>query len=379
MFPSKSDKRKKRNKGGGRIKLAVALLLLVAIAGGAAYFIFFRSDTSVLAGQRLRISSDAQIVAASDSIYYYSENKLSCVDYTDTLKWTLDTENADLELAASDSMVALSNTNRLWLFSFDGTAVFPEPITFSGTIEGVRCGVATVMILYNDTEGILNVDTIGLDGERKRQLKFEDSYVIDFGFSTGDSSYIYTIDLDSVIPVARVSTANEQQADTGNIPVQGQVLWGVVFRQDGMYAVGTNQIMKYDYTGALKSSHLIYGWRYVDNVLVDEDGVCILLVPGGDTATESFISTARLHIPDQPDVSIQLEAGTKQVVLGSSRVYSFTLNKMTVYDFDGNRLGEYPSNYGEATINRVIKAPDVGKTTRALVVTNEGVYSARLP
>lgn len=358
--------------------LAVAVLLVLAIGGVAAYFVFFNSDTSLLAGQKLRVPVDARIAAAAESIYYLSDNKLSCVDYSDNLKWTVEAQSGDLELNGSDQLVALNSTNALWLYNFDGTPVFQQPVSFSGTIEGVRCGVATIMVLYNDTDGVLNVDTIGTDGERKRQMKYDNSYVIDFGYSSGDSTYVYTIDLDSVIPVSRVATANEQQADTGNIPVQGQVLQEVIFRNDGMYAVGTNQIMKYDYTGALKSSHLIYGWRYTDNVLLDEDSVCILLVPGGDTANESFVSTARLHIPEQPDVSIQLEAGTKQAVLGSNRVYTYTVNKMTVYDFEGNRLRELPSNYGEAMINRVIKAPDNGKGTRVLVLTDDGVYSVKL-
>lgn len=380
MFPSKSDKKKKRRRGGGHKKLAAVITVVVLLAAGiAAYLVFFQNDSDGLNGVKLRIPNNAEIIPVNEAIYYLHDQTLACVDYNDNEKWKVQLGGSDLSISASNDIIAVYNSNTLWLYGFDGVELLSAPITFPGIIKNVRCGVAATMVLYQDNENTMVVDTISKAGERGKSYSAKDRFVMDFGLIDNDSSYIYTMDMGSVTTVSRVFARNDQQADIGNISVIGQALQHVIFRNEGIYTVGSQQITLYNYVGEEQTSHLIFGWKYIDSILTEQNETYILMAPGGETAMGIYIPTARLHTPKKPDISIQLNAGTKQLFLGESKIYTFTSDKMIAYSFDGEKHGEFTAKYDDTEIDRVLKAPYISKTNRALICTADAVYSVKLP
>lgn len=374
MFPSQSGKKKKRNQTRSKRVIILVAVLAVVAAAVAAYFVFFHDATPGIGDTTLRTPVDAEMIPTADSLYYLKDGKLTSVDYSDNEKWTMALEGNDQQFCASNTLVALYNTTHLSLYSYDGSTLFGSK-KFHGTILDVHCGETLVTVLNEDSAGTMHITTLDRDGNEVGQgASYDGRYVLNFGFTSGDSSFSYTVDTGSVSPVSRITTQNEQLANTGNVTIEGQVLQHIIFRPEAIYAIGTNHVFEVDYLGVTQSEHLIYGWNYCDSSVTKEGKVAILFAPGGEASGESYMPTARLHIPGSSDVFIQLSAGTKKLLMGTDRIYAFTAKTLTTYSLSGDKMAEYPL---EIEAQEITAVPGDGK--RVLLQNDEGIVVGKLP
>ena len=116
MFPPQPRKKGKRAPKTARTrgrrrhqdKLGlIAIILAISVVLGLGIWWIVSAATSGINPKELNFTSDMSYHATEDSIYYISEQKLSCVDYANNEKWTLELPLSGASVKASGSLVAI--------------------------------------------------------------------------------------------------------------------------------------------------------------------------------------------------------------------------------------------------------------------------------
>ena len=87
--PPKSARTRGRRRHQDKLGL-IAIILAISVVLGLGIWWIVSAATSGINPKELNFTSDMSYHATEDSIYYISEQKLSCVDYANNEKWTLE-------------------------------------------------------------------------------------------------------------------------------------------------------------------------------------------------------------------------------------------------------------------------------------------------
>ncbi len=381
MFPPQPRKRNTkrgvkapRNKGRKRRNNTfglIGIILAICVVLGLGVWWIVSATTAGINPKELAFTPDMSYHATEDSIYYISEQNLSCIDYANNEKWTLQLPLTGASVKASSSLVAVYSESVVVAYSKTGEQLCTKE--FYGKIKGVSCGQDYIAVLNEDTSGVSKIIMLNTKGEEVTTYDFSGKFIVDFDFTSGNAFYIYTIDSGAVVPVARMMSYNGDLANTGNIAVEGQLLQKVLFLKDTLYMVGTNHLMKMDYIGNKQSEKLIYGWEYADSYIDKNENTRILFVPGGENTGQANISNIRYVEPDQKDLFIQMPSSTIGVSLGKDKIYAFTPTMIRTYNSDGTATGDY-----EVPVTAEKYEPLPSKQ-HALLFSQDKVYIITLP
>lgn len=371
MFPPPRDRIKRRRSfRHSKAMIAVCAVLVIALCLGV-YFIFFAGGSGEVSARQLRFSASDMYCTTDSSIYFIQDAQLTCIDYADNEKWRTELLAANMKVTASSTLVAAYDNTKVQMFTYNG-----EPLSskeFYGTVSQVRCGKTLTAVLNTDYENSNRVIVLDSTGKEVTRYEFSGKYILDFGFYTDDSLYIYTLDSGSVVPVSRVMTYSDTQANTGNLAIESQLLQHILFLSDSLYAVGTNQIIQMDYIGTRMNEKLIYGWEYADALTSRNNTPTILMVPGGERSGQQMISTARVLVLGASDVFVQMPSATIEVSLGSDKLYAYTANMIRTISLSGETLSERALPF-EAT-----GFVPLSTKKHALAFAGETVYMINLP
>lgn len=370
MFPPPRNRAKKTKRDNRRILLRVgAGVLAVVILILLGNWIFGTRNYSITA-KALRFKSTYAYTATEKSILFIRDTTLTCIDYADNEKWSVDLKIAGMKVDGSNELSAVYDKTHVQIYTANGDPLANKE--FYGTVTQVRCGKTLTAVLNTDFENKNRVILLDKTGAEVNRYEFEDKYILDFGFYEGDSFYIYMLDGGSVVPVSRLMTYGKNLVNTGNISIESQILQHLVFLSDKLYAVGTNQIIQMDYVGVRKGEKLIYGWEYKDDMI--KNGVAtFLMIPGGETGGKKVIPTARILQIGESDVFAQMPSATIEVSLNSNRMYAYTAKKIRVLSLKGETISEHDLPF-EAT-----KFVPLPTKTNALCIVGEAVYIITLP
>ena len=368
MFPPPRDRNQKRRKRKMKwlLPTCIAAVFVVLLIVGAVFL--FSGGVGSIQAKEMRFTSNNNYAASNNSIFFTQDTKLTCIDYADNEKWSVDTMAADMKVAASSDLVAAYNDSNVQIFSANGQAYTSKE--FYGSVQYVSCGKTLTAVLSTDYASNNRVILLNQAGEEVARYEFNDRYILDFGFTSGDSLYIYTLDRASVTPVSRVVTYNDTLANTGNLTIEGQVLQKLIFGRENLYAVGTNQAVLMDYVGTVQQQELVYGWEYRDSY-ASNNVTTLLFVPGGEG--NQNIATARLLTLDNNDIYVQMPTGTLQVSLGRNKLYAYTANQVRTFSLNGNQQRDYALSI---TATSFVPLP-TGQ--HALAFENEKAYVISLP
>lgn len=368
--PPKSARTRGRRRHQDKLGL-IAIILAISVVLGLGIWWIVSAATSGINPKELNFTSDMSYHATEDSIYYISEQKLSCVDYANNEKWTLELPLSGASVKASSSLVAIFSDSVVVVYSNTGEQLFTKE--FYGKIANVSCGQDYVAVMNEDTSGTSKIVMLNKKGEEVTTYDFSGKFIVDFAFTSANAFYIYTIDSGAVVPVARVMSYNGDLANTGNIAIEGQLLQRVIFLKDTLYMVGTNHLMQMDYIGTKQSEKLIYGWEFADSYVDKNENTRILFIPGGEDAGQKNISNVRYVEPGGKDLFVQMPSSTIKASLGRDKFYAFTPTMIRTYNADGTATGDY-----EVPITAEKYEPLPSKQ-HALLFAQDKVYIITLP
>ena len=243
---------------------------------------------------------------------------------------------SDVKLAASKEIHALYNSVALRIVNET------YPVEFTGTLLYVTCGSTTVAALKTDNTGAETIQVFDRTGAQKDQLTFPGQFIVDYGFYTAGNEYLYvlTTSLDSGTPLSTITIYDMTRAATsGVMQIQSQLIEHIYFTSSGIYAVGTNQLIRYSLEGNRESyREMLYGWEVMD--FESSGNPLFLLRPRSSDkpGTVKLLTVKDADVAGTTQRLYQLPAGTIDAFMMGGRLVAVTNDGYTVYGSDGKEL-----------------------------------------
>ncbi len=332
-------RRKAKNKRRTVLRLFFLLGILLLILAGIVAGILLLGNS---------MSSQASLVqmpfAPQDNALYTGNGFLYIKDGTLYYK-DLNNENNDyhapvktagLKLAASPEIHALYNSAALKIVNET------YPVQFTGTLLYVTCGSTTVAALKTDDTGAETIQVFDRTGAQKDELTFPGQFIVDYGFYTAGSEYLYvlTTSLDSGTPLSTITIYDMTRAATsGVMQIQNQLIEHIYFTSSGIYAVGTNQLIRYSLEGNRESyREMLYGWEVMD---YEASGNPLFLLrprSSDKPGTVKLLTAKDADVAGTTQRLYQLPSGTVDAFVMGGRLVAVTTDGYTVYGSDGKQV-----------------------------------------
>ena len=227
----------------------------------------------------------------------------------------------------------------------------PFNIELEGTIKAVRCGSGHVAVYKQRADGAYELRIYSAAGQQVLQLPsagdtqeyYEEGRLIDFGFSEANGSVLWTMELDTTSGSPRTTITTYdlgRMTNSGIITVQGQLVERVFFTESGIYAVGTESIIRYGAADNREKYRVqIYGYR-VEDISLCGDRPCMLLVPrdGGELSSARILSVSEKDVAGETAVSVLLPEGTVSCHMVNGMLAVVTSGGVRIYGTDGKLI-----------------------------------------
>jgi len=330
---------RKRRLAVGRL-LLVCLLVLILLGGIVAGILLLtkkgvpEADLSLLP-----FDADTHHAYTGAGFLYRTPEGLTYYDLKDEKKnYSAAVTAEDLTFAGSSNVHVIYNANALKILGAEFANEFP------GRLLSVECGSAHIAALRQDAAGIEAIQVFDLTGTQKDQLAFDSQFIVDFGFYTAKSEYLWvqTLDVESGSPVTTVHIYNMTLGSvSGLLQLQNQLVERVCFTQNSIYVVGTNQIIRYNLENNREAyREMVYGWKVMD----DTAAPSFLLCPrsAGDTlGTLKRITCTEEDVSGTTETIFQAPTGTFSMFLMGDRMVAVTPDIIYTYNHSGEKLGEF--------------------------------------
>lgn len=314
-------------------------ILLTIVLGGVftvalmVYLIFFSDRERTISMETTPIEANMTYLNTGEGLLYQTDGKLHYFDWKDDRKnYTEGTTAQDIRMTGSSSMSAVYNASSLHVVGEK------QPMTFTGTIDTVECGVSHLAVLRKDSEGAESVLVLSAQGEQIDQILPGDQYVIDFGFYDvgGEKLWVEMLSDAAAQPTVTIRTydlALKQQ--TGAIQVQNQLVEDLFITKDSIYVAATNQIIRYTHDGNKEAyRETVYGYRVLD--FSSASTPTFLLTPrGGDMHSVKLLQLAEEADSAAVETYLQLPSeGVAGYIMDGSLIV-VSREKMFTYSLKG--------------------------------------------
>ncbi|HHT86156.1 MAG TPA: hypothetical protein GXZ61_00590 [Clostridiales bacterium] len=257
-------------------------------------------------------------------------------------------ENTDVKLAGSDSVqVVYTNTS----------VRIPKnqvSLDLSGTVLSVKCYHGFVAVHIEENSGASpekpeKILVYNAAGEQLDEILFDGRKLIGYGFFRNTKyDQLYTIELDykASMPITLISTYSlTTSAKTGIITIQNQLVERMIFTEKSVFAVGTNDIIRYEAEGHYESYRLLcYGYSYVDSAYSKSSAVFLMKDADDEGSIPKSVRIYKAAQGSMPDDKLQLLSipeTAKGVFAIYDRVYVLTANRLNRYSTQGGEDGSY--------------------------------------
>ena len=371
MFPPPENRKTKKTSRNRHRKLfltiAAAAFLLILIVF---VIIIIPKDPAVLSGAEIPIMIDGSYAYTKEFVFYEDEGELVCVDFDGKKKWSRELPQSGMNIYANGKTVIAFNSKSVSVFTATGELM--SVTDFYGSVMVVRASETMTAVMVQNSGGTPSIVLLDRKGVELKRETFEEKYLIDFGFYN-NSLYYYTVDAEAMFPVSNILTVSEKLNSTGNVTVEGQMLQNILFRDNDLYAVGTNHIIKTDYLGKKLYEKLIYGWIYVDSYIAENGNPVMLFKLGGEAANTDQIFTIRVVSEDSADVYMKMPLTSVQVAIGNEKIYVFSKEETKIFDFSGKLIRE------QKFANHVTKIEVLPDTAHAIAFSGNRAFLITLP
>lgn len=336
--------RKRRTAKGKRRMIARLLLVfglfVVVVAGAVAVVLMLHKSTVTEAPlTQMRFTNVDERCFTGAGFLYIQNGTLYYDDlYSNKNNYYAPVTGEGVTLCGSPTLHALYNSAALKIVGAS------YPVEFTGRLQYVDCGTQYIAALRADASGAETVQVFDKTGAQKDQIECGGQFIEDFGFYTAESEYLYvlTLSLESGMPVSTIAVYDMTHAATsGVMQVQNQLIEDIYFTSDGIFAVGTNQIIRYSLTGNRESyRETVYGWDAMD--FENASSPMFLLRPRSSEkpGTVKLLTLKDADVAGTTQRLLQLPAGTIDAFVMGGKLVAVTENGYIVYGSDGKIASE---------------------------------------
>ena len=287
----------------------------------------------------LPFSDSDSYVTVGNSIVYIEEDYLKCLNASHSESWQIHLLSSGLELTSRKNKIAAAGNELLQVVDSQGKQYFTTKVTGDMLSSRVCDNKAAVFAQQTLAEDILSyILVFDMTGNVIYQLDVTDKYILDYGFDY-DSDLLYILELDTtgVVPISRISTYRpETQSMTGVKELKDQLIKSLYIIDGTVYALGTNQLVKYTSLGENEKEIVVYGWMLEDFYLQNQTDPKFIYIPSN--TDENGIDIVRIVRSNGSEVSINLPPDVLRVIYMQDKVYCFTNTMIYTYTSSGKFL-----------------------------------------
>lgn len=357
-------KKRKKKKKNNSLLFTMVILFLLGGAVGVYSFVFNKSQSTVSMTET-PISTDSTYWNTGEGILYQTDGQIHFYHLSDQKKnYTYGTAASDIKMVGSADMTAVYNDLSIQVIGKK------QPIQFAGRVMAVECGAGHVAVLQENEGGAQTLIVLTADGAEVDQLTFDpDQQVKDFGFykASGEMLWIELLSVNSGTPTTTIRTYDvEKKAVSGVMQVQSQLLDGIYVTDQSIFAVGTNQIIRYTHDGNKEVyRNTVYGYQVIDYTLTSSP--TFLMTPrGGDMHSVKMLTLAEAEEAAATETYLQLPTEGVAAYMMNGSLVVVSREKVYIYTLKG-KLSR------EATFE--FPVDDAKKLTeRVLLLSSNGIY-----
>jgi hypothetical protein len=330
---------KKKRRVVLRLLLFIFIILLVAVGIVLTIFLLSRNDSNIAHFSELPFkttvthfySGNGFLYLQGDSVYYDDANN-------DKFDYYVPMFGDNPQLAASKTIHLLYNDA--------GIKIVNEsfPINISGTLQSVKCGENYLAALVRDLNDVESIQVYSSDGAMQDQHVANEEFIIDYGFYTAKSEYLYIITMASKsgTPVSTITIYDVVEKNTrGVMTIQNQLIEKLYFSSGSIFADCTNQIIRFSDSNRETYHEMIYGWK-VKDFSAAGGSPCFLLYPRGadHLGTINLLQVKDGDLSEAQQRMLQLPAGTIDVYLMGAKLVALSQTGYTIFEQNGSISAE---------------------------------------
>lgn len=329
-----ADRRRRRNKKQILVPLICAGAFL--LAGVIIYLCVFGFAPAAENFYPLDVTSESQVAANSDNVYFLSGTTLNCADKKGAKLWSIKFTSGAVNLSVSDSIACVYSSDFATVLSSEGEHMYTLPTNDFKT-KSVKCGIGVTAFLSEEQE-TQYIRVFDKEGSEIYRAQYPDEEILDYGFfGSNDSLFTLTLDTSGIAPVSRVTTISPAtQSLTGTVDITDQLIGDVKFVDTSMLLCGTSTLSTYDNFGTQTSSTSIYGLSCSDSAITKNGYIFAFLPKNISKLTNSC--TVRIigkSAGSDIDTNIQLPPGVKGAYVSSNKLYCILEDSIYIYKLSG--------------------------------------------
>lgn len=322
------------NKKG--IIVVCCLLLMVAIGSGLYLRNRFQGSNVFTSNVSLPFYRNDEYTYNSKNLFYIKNNELKVLDQKAKEAFSIKDVPDNAKVAATENHVVCYNEKSYKLYSIKDKK---EVNKKEGNIQilDIRLGDKYVAVHIREENGSTTMYVYNFEGTEIYKVSSNANLLLDFGFVPANQNlWMMQIDVKSSRPLCNYSAYDvEKNSVTSVINISDQITEKILLNNNLMWAVGTNNIIRYSQIGKKEDTYLVYGWRLADYKFTAQKPTFVL-VPRVDENEK--IKSVRVRHSDNSEYTFTLQEECFDVIISGEKIYSFTEEAVYLCDLKGNNM-----------------------------------------
>lgn len=332
-------------------RIALLLLAVALVAGATIATVFLVKSCGVLLSVRtMQFDASNRYYGTGDGILYMRGGSLNFYSFDDEDKnYSIPLEGEPDGLIGSPGVKAVYSKSAVQIVNA------PFNIETDGEIDRVKCGTKHVAVYKKRADGGYELRIYTNSGQQVLQLPSGDSasyytegQLMDFGFGDKNGSVLWTMELSTASGSPRTTVTVydlDRMTNSGIITLQGQLIERMIFTDSGIYAVGTESLIRCSSADNREKYRVqIYGYR-VEDVTLAGGSPSMLLVPRegwegfAGSGTARLLTVSEKDVADETSVTVRLPEGTVDCCMVNGMLAAVTQNAVELYTVSGKAAG----------------------------------------
>lgn len=329
-----------KNKPKTFIRLTILIVLVLAfvglIVGGV---LLFRSCSLAASKRSLPFAYSAENAYTGDGFMYMEGSTLKYINLKDESKnYSISVNAPTARLMGTSGIKIVYNSRALQMI---GTQY---DIELEGEVVKLCCGskYAAVYRLGNDGSKTLHVYDSA--GSECYQIDFTDAVLTDFGFESSTSPILWTSELittGNCITTTVTIYDLSRSSITGVISVQGQLVKDIFITSNSIFAVCTDNIIRYDRRSNIEAYRLLtYGYDCTSCSFSGGRALFVLKREEGDTDSVRLLSVSEKDVANESSSLLVLQTGVVNSFAMNGNFIVVSQEKLLIYDASGKLTKE---------------------------------------
>ena len=128
----------------------------------------------------LDVTSESQVAANTENVYYLSGTTLNCADKKGAKRWSIKFTSGAVNLSVSDTLACVYSSDFATVLSSEGEHMYTLPTSDYKT-KSVKCGIGYTAFL-SETEETQYIRVFNSEGSEIYRTEYPEEDILDYGF-----------------------------------------------------------------------------------------------------------------------------------------------------------------------------------------------------